>query len=129
MAQCCNNCYPICTPYPSCPSALFIAVPPNYTEPNITINIIKPGVNANMQQLLPVDSGIVQPELIGDFSNFLNPWGGQYSIYFTNPTTNEQLTFTAVDGKDYDSICLTFVQTLTNLTEQTILINVFTNEY
>jgi len=128
MALCCNNCYPICTPYPSCPSALFITVPLSYTDEYITVNIIKPGVNVNMQQLLPIDNGIVQPELTGDFGNFLNPWGGQYSLYFTNPTTNEQVLFTAIDGKQYDSICLEFIQVVTNLTEQTIIVNAFTNE-
>ena len=64
----------------------------------------------------------------GDFANFLNPWGGQYKLYFTNPLTNEQVLFTAIDGKQYDSICLDFVQVLTNLEEQTIIVNVFTNE-
>jgi hypothetical protein len=128
MALCCNKCYPICTPYPSCPSALFIHVPLDYTDEYITVNINKPGVNVNMQQLLPIDEGMVQPEIAGDFANFLNPWGGQYKLYFTNPLTNEQVLFTAIDGKQYDSICLDFVQVLTNLEEQTIIVNVFTNE-
>ena len=128
MALCCNKCYPICTPYPSCPSALFIHVPPTFAGGFITVNINKPGVNVTMQQLLQVDAGIVQPELSGEFGNFLNPWGGQYTLYFTDPTTNEQIIFTAIDGKQYDSICIEFVQVITNLTEQTIIVNAFTNE-
>lgn len=128
MAICCNKCYPICTPYPGCSSALFIHVPPSYAGDYITVNINKPGVNVTMQQLLPIDGGIVQPELSGDFGNFLNPWGGQYTLYFTDPTTNEQIIFTAIDGKQYDSICLELVQVVTNLTEQTIIVNAFTNE-
>ena len=125
MAQCCNKCYPICTPFPSCPTAVFVHVPNDYEEAYITLNITKPGVNVNMQQLLPVDGGIVQPELSGSFANFLNPWGGQYNLYFTDPTTNEQIGFTAIDGKQYDSICLNLVQALTNLEEQTFVINIF----
>ena len=128
MALCCNKCYPICTPYPSCPTALFLTVPPDYTGDYITVNITKPGVNVNMQQVLPIDNGIVEVGLSAEFANFLNPYGGQYSLYFTEPTSNEQVLFTAIDGKQYDSICLSFVQTVTNLTEQTIILNIFTNE-
>jgi hypothetical protein len=125
MAQCCNKCYPICTPFPSCPTAVFVHVPNDYEEAYITLNITKPGVNVNMQQLLPVDGGLIQPELSGQFTNFLNPWGGQYNLYFTKPNTNELVTFTAIDGNQYDSICLSLVQVLTNLEEQVFVINIF----
>ena len=58
---------------------------------------------------------------------FLNPWGGQYSISFTNPGTLQPVVFTAEDGVKYSEICLTFAQTLSNQQDNVLVLNVFTD--
>ena len=128
MAQCCNDCFKVCEPLNSCPSAFFILTPPDYTEADIIVNITKPGVNVRIQQLLTIDlEGFIDIDLAGMPEAFLNPWGGQYSISFTNPGTLQPVVFTAEDGVKYSEICLTFAQTLSNQQDNVLVLNVFTD--
>ena len=126
MAQCCNDCFKVCEPLNSCPSAFFIFAPTDYTEPEILVNITKPGVNVRIQQLLTIDlEGFIEIDNEGLPEGFLNPWGGQYTITFTNSATLQPVVFTAEDGKQYSSICMTFQQTTTNVEDNFLVINIF----
>ena len=79
-----------------------------------------------MQQLLNIDiDGFIEIDLTGLPEGFLNPYGGQYNINLTNSATLEPVVFTAGDGKDYMDICLSFAQTITNLEDNFIVINIF----
>lgn len=129
MALCCNNCYPICQPFPSCPNDVFIFAPPGYQEEEIIVNIVKPGVNVNVRQVLAINpDGFVDLDATQIPEGFLNAFGGQYSIYFNDAITNELILFTADDGKQYDSICLSFQTTYTNIETVQLIINVFNND-
>jgi hypothetical protein len=129
MALCCNNCYPICQPFPSCPDDVFIFAPPGYDQEDIIVNIVKPGVNVNVRQLLTINpDGFVDLDATQIPEGFLNAFGGQYSIYFNDSVTNEPVPFIAIDGKEYDSICLSFISTFTNIETAQLIINVFNNE-
>lgn len=125
MALCCNDCFKVCEPLNACPSAFFIAVPTTYSEPEILVNITKPGVNVRIQQLLDIDGlGFIEVDLEGLPEGFLNPWGGQYTITFTNSATLQPVTFTAQDGNKYTDICLSFMQTVT-IVDNIIVLNIF----
>jgi len=127
MAQCCNNCYPICQPYNSCPDAVLIYAPIGYDS--VLVDIVKPGVNVAIQQLLSVDvDGYLELDMEGLPEGFLNPYGGQYSIGFVDPTNNQVIDFLAMDGKVYDSICLTFQVAYTNLETNIIYINAINDD-
>lgn len=126
MAQCCNDCFNVCERINNCPTSFFIYVPPDYTEPEILLNITKPGVNVMIQQLLTIDElGFIDIDLAGLPEGFLNPWGGQYIITFTNSATLQPVTFTAGDGKQYTSICIAFIQALLNQDENIVILNIF----
>ncbi len=126
MAQCCNDCFKVCEPLNSCPSGFFIYSPPDYTEAEIIVNITKPGVNVRVQQLQNIDlEGFIEIDLAGLPEGFLNPYGGQYNITLTNSATLQPVVFTAGDGKQYSDICLTFAQTITNLEDNVVVINIF----
>ena len=128
MAQCCNDCFKVCEPLNSCPSAFFIFCPPDYTEPEILVNITKPGVNVRIQQLLSIDvEGFIDVDLAGLPEGFLNPWGGLYSIEFVSTATLQPIEFTAEDGSKYLTICLTFAQTISNQEDNVLVLNVFTS--
>jgi hypothetical protein len=127
MALCCNDCYPICQPFNSCPDAVYIYAPIGYDS--VLVDIIKPGVNVAIQQLLSVGiDGYVELDMEGLPEGFLNPYGGQYSITFIEPDTNQVIDFMALDGKIYDSICLTFQVAYTNLETNIISINAINND-
>lgn len=128
MALCCNNCYPICQPLASCPSAVYVKVPIDYEGLSITVNINKPGVNIQGQQVLNVgEDGFVEVDLEALPEGFFNPWGGQYSINFAD-SAGQVIIFTAMDGKQYDSICLTFAHTISNQETVISIINPFNND-
>ncbi len=129
MALCCNKCYPICQPFASCPAEVLIYAPPSYIEESIIVNITKPGVNVNVQQLLGIDpDGYVLIDEEGLPDGFLNPYGGQYTISFNDAITKQPLTFTAMDGEEYDSICLMLQVTYTNDPTIQLIVNVFNND-
>lgn len=93
------------------------------------MNIVKPGVNVNVRQVLAINpDGFVDLDATQIPDGFLNPYGGQYSIYFNDAITNEPVPFTAEDGKQYDSICLSFITTYTNIETAQLIINVFNND-
>jgi hypothetical protein len=95
----------------------------------VLVDIIKPGVNVAIQQLLSVGiDGFVELDMEGLPEGFLNPYGGQYSIGFIDPDTNQVIDFMALDGKIYDSICLTFQVAYTNLETIIISINAINND-
>lgn len=126
MAQCCNDCFKVCEPLNGCPTAFFIFVPMDYNEPEIIVNITKPGVNVRIQQLLDIDEfGFIDIDLTGVSEGFFNPWGGQYTISFTNSDTLQPVVFTADDGKQYTDICMSFAQTITNQEDNWIALNIF----
>ncbi len=128
MAQCCNDCFKVCEPLNSCPFAFYIYAPIDYMEEDIIVNITKPGVNVRIQQLLPIDlEGFIEIDLAGMPEGFLNPYGGQYSISFSNPGTQQPVTFTAGDGKQYQTICLTFETTISNQEDNLIVLNIFSD--
>lgn len=127
MAQCCNDCYKVCEPLNGCPYAFYIHVPNTYTDTEIIVSITKPGVNVVVQQLLDIDiEGFIELDLAGMPEGFINPYGGQYNISFIDPSTQKAITFTPTDGKQYESICLTFAQTITNQEDNIIIFNIFT---
>jgi hypothetical protein len=130
MALCCNKCYPICLPLPSCPAAVFLYTPPGDYGRGITVNIVKPGVNVQGQQLLSIGAdGFVEIDLEGLPEGFFNPWGGQYTISYSDPDLpNQVLTFTAQDGQQYDSICLSFIQSISNQETVIAIINPINND-
>lgn len=126
MAQCCNDCFKVCEPLNGCPTAFFILVPPDYTEPEILLNITKPGVNVRIQQLLTIDTqGFIEADLAGMPEAFLNPYGGNYSLTFTNTATSKPVEFTAGDGNSYSEICLSFANTVTNQDDNVVVLNIF----
>lgn len=129
MAQCCNNCFTICQPLASCPAAVYVYAPLGSYESGILVNVMKPGVNVQGQQLLNVaGDGFVEIDLEALPVGFFNPYGGQYNLNFVNPQTNQAITFTATDGKEYDSICLTFTQVVSNQETVIAIINPINNE-
>jgi len=90
------------------------------------VNITKPGVNVRVQQLQNIDlEGFIEIDLAGLPEGFLNPYGGQYNITLSNSATLQPVIFTAGDGKQYSDICLTFAQTITNLEDNVVVINIF----
>lgn len=111
MQQCCNDCYKLCLPFPSCPEAMFIFVPIDYTEADILVQIVKPGVNVSIQQLLTIVGGSVELDFTGLPEGFFNPYGGSYELSMYYPVTNQPVLFTAPDGKVYDTICFSFITT------------------
>ena len=126
MAQCCNDCFKVCEPLNACPTAFYILVPPDYTEPEILLNITKPGVNVRIQQLLLIDGkGFIEADFEAMPEGFLNPWGGSYNVSFTNPATKQPVIFTADDGKQYQDICLSFSQTYINQDDNVVVLNIF----
>ena len=128
MAQCCNDCFKICEPLNDCPAAFYIYAPIDYMEEDIILNITKPGVNVRIQQLLTIDvEGFIEVDLAAMPEGFLNPWGGEYQISFSNPGTQKPIIFTASDGVQYSSICLSFANTITDLIDNFIVINIFTD--
>lgn len=130
MALCCNKCYPICLPLPSCPTTVYLFTPPGDYGRGILVNIIKPGVNVQGQQLLSIGGdGFVEIDLEALPEGFFNPWGGQYTISFADPDLpNKPLTYISVDGEQYDSICLSFIQTISNEETVIAIINPINNE-
>jgi len=130
MALCCNKCYPICLPLPSCPTAVFLYTPPGDYGRGILVNIVKPGVNVQGQQLLSIGGdGFVEIDLEALPEGFFNPWGGQYTISFSDPDLpNKPLTYISVDGEEYDSICLSFIQTISNEETVIAIINPINND-
>ena len=79
-----------------------------------------------IQQLLTIDElGFIDIDLAALPEGFLNPWGGQYIITFTNSATLQPVTFTAGDGKQYTSICIAFIQALLNQEENFVILNIF----
>lgn len=127
MALCCNNCYPICQPFNSCPTAVYIYPPTGYSS--VLVNITKPGVNVAVQQLLTVgEGGYLELDMEGLPDGFFNPYAGQYNIVFVDPANNQLIEFTAMDGQTYDSICLTLQVSYTNLESVTMTINPITND-
>jgi hypothetical protein len=101
-------------------------VPTDYTEAEILLNITKPGVNVRIQQLLAIDlDGFVDADLEAMPDAFLNPWGGQYTVSFTNSATLQPVTFTAGDGNQYTDICMSFSQTYTNQEDNWVALNIF----
>ena len=126
MAQCCNDCFKVCEPLNACPTAFYIQVPNDYTEPEILLNITKPGVNVRIQQLLTIDlDGFIDADLTAMPEGFLNPWGGSYTLSFTNSATLQPVTFTAGDGKQYTDICMSFAQTYINKDDNLVILNIF----
>ncbi len=75
-----------------------------------------------------LDDGFVELDMEVLPEGFLNPYGGQYSIGFIDPDTNQVIDFMALDGKIYDSICLTFQVAYTNLETIIISINAINND-
>lgn len=129
MAQCCTNCFKICQPFLSCPAGVFIKTPPSAFTTGVLTNIVKPGVNVRVQQSLAIEpNGFVEVDMEGLPDGFLNPYGGQYEISFTDPDTNNIIEFTAKDGKIYTHICLTFMITYSSFEENFITINAIDNE-
>lgn len=127
MALCCNNCYPICQPFNSCPTAVYIYPPVGYSS--VLVNITKPGVNVAVQQLLTVgEGGYLELDMEGLPDGFFNPYAGQYNLVFVDPANNQLIEFTAMDGEIYDSICLTFQVAYTNLETNIISINAINND-
>ena len=127
MALCCNNCYPICQPFSSCPTAVYIYPPTGYSS--VLVNITKPGVNVAMQQLLTVgEGGYLELDMEGLPEGFFNPYAGQYNLVFVDPANNQLIEFTAMDGEIYDSICLTLQVSYTILESVTMTINAITND-
>jgi len=98
----------------------------DYNEPEIIVNITKPGVNVRIQQLLDIDEfGFIDIDLTGVSEGFFNPWGGQYTISFANSDTLQPVVFTADDGKQYTDICMSFAQTYTNQEDNWVALNIF----
>ena len=127
MALCCSDCYKVCEPLNGCPFAFYIHVPNNYQGSEIIVRITKPGVNVIVEQLLTIDlDGYVELDLAGMPDGFINSYGGQYSISFFEPNTVNPYIFTPTDGKEYDSICLSFANTISNQTDNIIIFNIFT---
>ena len=130
MALCCNKCYPICLPLPSCPAAVLVYTPPGLWGRGMMVNIVKPGVNVQGQQLLSIGAdGFVDIDLDALPEGFFNPWGGQYTISFADPDTpNQLISWTAINGEIYDSICLSFIQTISNDEIVIAIINPINND-
>jgi hypothetical protein len=130
MALCCNKCYLICQPLPSCPAAVYLFTPPGDFGRGILVNIVKPGVNVQGQQMLSIaPDGFVEIDLEALPEGFFNPWGGQYTISFADPDfPNQPLTFIAADGQEYDSICLSFIHTISNEETVIAIINPINND-
>jgi hypothetical protein len=129
MAQCCTNCYKICEPFLSCPAGIFIKTPPSAFETGVYTNIVKPGVNVRVQQSLGIDpNGFVEVIMDELPEGFLNPYGGQYEISFTDLETGNIIEFVAKDGNTYTHICLTFMITYSSFEENNIIINAIDNE-
>jgi len=130
MALCCNKCYPICQPLASCPAAVYVYTPPGDFGRGILVNIVKPGVNVQGQQLLSIaPDGFVEIDLEALPEGFFNPWGGQYTISFADPDLpNKPLTYMSIDGQEYDSICLSFIHTISNEETVIAIINPINND-
>lgn len=94
------------------------------------VNIVKPGVNVQGQQLLSIGAdGFVDIDLEALPEGFFNPWGGQYTISFADPDTpNQLISWTAINGEIYDSICLSFIQTISNEEIVIAIINPINND-
>ena len=126
MAQCCNDCYKVCEPLNGCPFAFYIHAPSTYTEPEIIVKITKPGVNVIVEQLLTIDlDGYIELDLTGMPEGFINSYGGQYTISFYELGSSQPYIFTPTDGKQYDSICLSFATTISNQPDNIIIFNIF----
>ena len=129
MALCCNKCYPICLPLPSCPTAVYLYTPPGDFGRGLFVNIVKPGVNVQGQQLLSIAAdGFVEIDLEGLPDGFFNPWGGEYVINYIDPDTNQPLLFIAADGQQYDRVCVSFIQTVSDQETVVVIINPINNE-
>ena len=126
MALCCSDCFKVCEPLNGCPFAFYIAVPTTYTQADIVIKITKPGVNVIAQQLLNIDSeGFIEIDLTAMPEGFINSYGGQYHISFYEPGNSNPYIFTPTDGKQYDSICMTFANTYSNQEDNVLIFNIF----
>ena len=126
MALCCSDCYKVCEPLNGCPFAFYIAVPPTYTEADIVVKITKPGVNVIVEQLLTIDiDGFIELDLTAMPEGFINSYGGQYHISFYEQGSVNPYIFTPTDGKQYDSICLSFATTYSNQVDNILIFNIF----
>jgi hypothetical protein len=100
-------------------------VPITYTEADIVIKITKPGVNVIVEQLLTIDlEGFIEIDLTAMPEGFINSYGGQYHISFFEPGNNNPYIFTPTDGKEYDSICLSFAIIYSN-DDNIVVLNIF----
>jgi len=113
----------------SCPASVLVYAPPGDYGSSLILNVLKPGVNVRGEQLLNIrPDGFVEIDLEGLPEGFFNAYGGQYTISFMNYLTKKPLPFVAMDGEEYDSICITFIQTISNIGSSYLIINPINND-
>lgn len=126
MRPCCSNCYKVCEPLADCPDFFSIQVPPGYEGSEIIVEFVKPGVDVVLSQMLTITEGnYVEVDLDLIPEGYFNPWGGSYELTFISEIDGKPVTFTACDGKEYSTVCLTFAKTYTNLESNDLVLNIF----
>lgn len=93
MANCCKNNMVVCEPIIGCCAEFWVDIPTDYLEPTIGIRITKSN-GVVFQQTIVVEDGLVEIPLDTIGPDWLNPYGGPYTLEYIDPATNQVIPFT-----------------------------------
>ena len=93
MANCCKNNLVVCEPIIGCCTQFWVEVPPDYLEPTITILMTK-GNGLAFQRTIVVEDTLVEIPLDEIGTDWINPYGGPYTLQYLDPGTGEVIGFT-----------------------------------
>lgn len=102
MANCCKNNMVICEPIIGCCTEFWVEVPPDYLEPVIGIQITKSNGVSILKNIV-VEDGLVQIPLDELPKDWINPYGGPYTLQYIDPSTEEVIGFT-YQGKNVTGV-------------------------
>ena len=102
--MCCKTSFKLCDQRQyACMESLLVAVPPTYTDSEITILFTSESTGAQLEQTLEPLNGFVEIDL-SELQGFFNPYGQKfYNMQFLGLDL-QPFQFVAQDGNTYDEV-------------------------